>query len=364
MKSKIVEQEVFFCTTPDGVSLAYATSGKGPSLVRVANWLTHLELDWKSPIWSHWFRELSREHTLIRFDHRGSGLSDRNVEEQSIEAWVKDLECVINEIGIDQFPLLGLSQGGAVALTYAARYPKRVSHLIIYGSYSMGNLTEIMPPKLKREAKALKEIIEVGWGRGDTEAFHRIFIDLFMPGGSEKEHRYLAELQRKTTDPKMAARLWLAYNQINVKDLARQVDVPTLILHARDDKLVPFEAGRRLASQIPDARFVPLESENHILLKDEPAWDRFLAEVRNFISSSNERITKDNPQKLFPELTPRECEVLDLIARGLTNDEIAERLFISPKTVRNHNTRIFSKLQVDSRSKAIVLARQAGLGRE
>lgn len=359
-----MEQEVRFCTAPDGVNLAYATSGKGPPLVRVANWLTHLELDWKSPIWSHWFRELSRDHTLIRFDHRGSGLSDHNVEEQCLEAWVQDLESVVDEVGIERFPLLGLSQGGAVALTYAARHPKRVSHLILYGSYSLGNLTDIMPPKLKREAKALKEIIEVGWGRGDTEAFHRIFIDLFMPGGSEKEYRYLAELQRKTTSPAMAARLWLVFNQIDVKDLARQVDVPALILHARDDKLVPFEAGRRLASQIPNARFVPLEGENHILLKDEPAWDRFLAEVRSFIGSGEEKTEVKNPQEVFPELTPRECEVLDLIAKGLTNDEIADRLFISPKTVRNHITHIFSKLQVNSRSKAIVLAREAGLGKE
>lgn len=359
-----MEQEVRFCTAPDGVSLGYATSGKGPPLVRVANWLTHLELDWKSPIWSHWFRELSRDHMLIRFDHRGSGLSDQNVEEQCLEAWVQDLESVVDEVGIEQFPLLGLSQGGAVALTYAARHPKRVSHLIIYGSYSMGNLTDIMPPELKREAKALKEIIEIGWGRRDTEAFHRIFIDLFMPGGSEKEYRYLAELQRKTTDPEMAARLWLAYNQIDVKDLARQVDVPTLILHARSDKLVPFEAGRRLASQIPNARFVPLEGENHILLKNEPAWDRFLAEVRNFIGSSETELVAEDPQKPFPELTPRECEVLGLIAKGLTNDEIADQLYISPKTVRNHNTRIFSKLQVNSRAKAIVLAREAGVGKE
>jgi pimeloyl-ACP methyl ester carboxylesterase/DNA-binding CsgD family transcriptional regulator len=358
-----VEQNIQFCTAPDGVNLAYATSGSGPPLVRVANWLTHLELDWKSPIWSHWFRELSRDHTLIRFDHRGSGLSDRDVKEQSIEAWVQDLECVVDEVGIEQFPLLGLSQGGALALTYAARHPKRINHLIIYGGYSMGNLTDIMPPKLKREAKALKEIIKVGWGRRDTEAFHRIFIDLFMPGGSEKEYKYLSELQRNTTSPAMAARLWLAFNQINVKNMARQVEIPTLILHARGDKLVPFEAGRRLASQISNARFVPLESENHILLDGEPAWDRFLAEVRSFIGSGEEKTEVEDPQVVFPELTPRESEVLSLIAEGLKNDEIADRLFISPKTVRNHNTRIFSKLQVNSRAKAIVLAREAGLGK-
>jgi len=360
-----MEQDIRFCTAPDGVNLAYATSGGGPPLVRVANWLTHLELDWESPIWSHWFQEFSRDHTLIRFDHRGSGLSDRNIEEQSVEAWVQDLETVIEDAGIDHFPLLGLSQGGAVALTYAARHPERVSHLIIFGSFALGNLTDIIPSKLKREAKVLKEIIEVGWGRGDTEAFHRIFIDLFMPQASEKEYRYLAELQRKSTTPAMAAQLWQAFNQIDVKNLAEKVDVPTLILHAKGDKLVPFEAGRRLASLIPDARFIPLKGENHILLEDEPAWDRFLAEVRNFIGSSEaEKTVADDPEQLFPELTTRECEVLGLIAKGLGNEEIADRLYISPKTVRNHNTRIFSKLQVDSRRRAIVLAREAGIGKE
>jgi DNA-binding NarL/FixJ family response regulator len=142
------------------------------------------------------------------------------------------------------------------------------------------------------------------------------------------------------------------------------VALPTLIFHVAGAKGVPFAGGRELASLIPGARFVPLESENHILLQDDPAWDRFLAETRSFIGSSRGKTAVEDPQEVFPELTPRECEVLDLIAQGLKNDEIADRLFISPKTVRNHNTRIFSKLQVDSRGKVIVLAREAGLAKE
>lgn len=359
-----MEQNIQFCTAPDGVNLAYAQSGSGPPLVRVANWLTHLDLDWKGPIWSHWFREFSKDSTLIRFDLRGTGLSDRSVEEQSLDAWVQDLEKIIEDIGIERFPLLGFCQGGAIAIDYAVRHPECVSHLILFDSYSRGNLTNGTPLRKKLETKTLTKIINVGWGRGDTAIFRRVFTDLLMPDASEKEHRWLAELQRKTTSPSMAARLWEEFNRVDVEQLAKQVEVPTLVFHVTGDKVVPFDEGRRLASIIPGARFVPLESENHILLKNDPAWKRFLAEVKTFIGSSDENSIEDEPQKLFPELTPRECEVLDLIAKGHTNKEIADRLYISPKTVRNHNTRIFSKLQVDSRSKVIVLAREAGLGQE
>lgn len=359
-----MEQEVRFCTAPDDVNLAYATSGEGPPLVRVANWLTHLDLDWKGPIWSHWFREFSRDHTLVRYDLRGSGLSDRSVDEQSLEVWFQDLETIIEDLGINHFPLLGFCQGGAIALNYTVCHPDQVSHLILFDSYSQGNLVNGNSLRKKLETKALTKMIKVGWGREDTAIFRRVFADLLMPDASEEERHWLAELQRKTTSQAMAARLWEEFHRIDVEQLAKKVEVPTLIFHVTGDKVVPFEAGRRLASLIPDARFVPLESENHILLEDDPAWDRFLAEVRNFIGSSETEKVAENPQQLFPELTPRECEVLDLIAQGLTNDEIANRLYISPKTVRNHNTRIFSKLQVSSRSKAIVLARETGLGKE
>ena len=358
-----MEQDVRFCTAPDGVNLAYATSGDGPPLVRVANWLTHLDLDWKGPIWSHWFREFSKENTLVRFDLRGSGLSDRKAEKQSVEVWRQDLETIIEDIGIDRFPLLGFCQGGAIALSYAVRHPEHVSHLILFDSYSRGNLVDGTPWRKKLETKALTKMIEAGWGRGDTAIFRRVFADLLMPDASEDERRWLAELQRKTTSQAMAARLWEEFHRIDIEHLAKQVDVPTLIFHVTGDKVVPVEAGRELASLLPEARFVPLDSENHILLEDDPAWSRFLAEVRSFIGSDEVESEAEDPQKVFPELTPRECEVLDLIAKGLTNDEIADRLFISPKTVRNHNTRIFSKLQVNSRAKAIVLAREAGVGK-
>lgn len=358
-----MEQEIRFCRAPDGVNVAYATSGDGPPLVRVANWLTHLELDWKGPIWSHWFREFSKDHTLLRFDLRGSGLSDRSVRNQSLEAWVQDLETIVDDKGIDRFPLLGFCQGGAIALTYAVRNPERVSHLVLFDSYNQGNLVDGTPLRRKLETKALTKMIEVGWGRGDTVIFRRVFADLLMPDASEQERHWLAELQRKTTSQTMAARLWETFHRIDVESLAKQVEVPTLIFHVTGDKVVPFEAGRKLASLIPGARFVPLESENHILLENDPAWKRFLSEVRSFIGSSDEQAELVKPKTVFPELTPRECEVLDLIARGFKNQEIADQLYISPKTVRNHITHIFSKLQLDSRAKAIVLARESGLGK-
>jgi len=359
-----MNQDIRFCTAPDDINLAYAISGNGPPIIRVANWLTHLDLDWRGPIWSHWFREFSRDHTLIRYDQRGSGLSDRSVKEISLDAWVQDLETIIDDAGLKQFPLLGFCQGGAIAIAYAVRHPERVSHLILYDSYSRGNLVERATPQQKKEAKALTEMIEAGWGKKNTDIFRRIFSDLLMPGASKKKHKWLAELQRQTASPSMAAQLWEAYNRINVEHLAKQVEIPTLIFHVKGDKVIPFEAGRRLASLIPNSRFVPLESENHILLENEPAWDRFVAEVRSFIGSSESQKESQDPHEIFPELTPRECEVLDLIAKGLGNEEIAEKLCISPKTVRNHNTRIFSKLQVDSRSRAIVLARETGMGKE
>jgi len=357
-----MKQKIRFCRTSDGITLAYATSGDGPPLVRVANWLTHLDLDWKGPLWSHWFREFSKNHTLLRFDQRGAGLSDRSVDNLSMEAWVSDLETIVDDAGLGRFPLLGFCQGGAIALSYAVRNPERVSHLILFDSYGRGDLIDGTPLQKIKETKALTSMIEAGWGREDTDVFRRVFSGLLIPEASEEEHRWLAELQRQATSPAMAARLWEAYNLINVEKQAKLVTTPTLVFHVKGDKVVPFEDGRRLASLIPGARFVPLQGENHILLEDEPAWQRFLDEVLDFIGTGKENSTGKIHQA-FPELTPRELEVLEMISKGFKNSEIAGELHISPKTVRNHINRIFSKLQVDSRGKAIVLAREAGMGK-
>lgn len=356
------QQHIRFCTTSDGVRIAYATSGSGPPLVRVASWLTHLDLDWKGPLRKHWFQEFSNHYTLIRFDQRGTGLSDRNVPDQSINGWVKDLEAVVNDLGLDKFMLLGLCQGGAIAVKYAVLHPSRVKRLIIYDSYRHGALTKGAPAILRKQAEALTQMIKVGWG-SDTKAFRKIFADLLMPSATEDQRNWLSELQRKTVTPEMAAILWRAYHAIDIDDITPRVEAPSLVFHVTGDKIVPFDEGRKLACSIPNARFVPLEGENHILLEDDPAWTRFLAELHSFTKVQGLSDEPCNSRDTFPELTPRECEVLELIARGMDNGQIAQTLYISPKTVRNHIYRIFSKLQVNSRAKAIILAREAGLGK-
>jgi pimeloyl-ACP methyl ester carboxylesterase/DNA-binding CsgD family transcriptional regulator len=326
-------------------------------LVKPANWLTHLEFDWNSPVWRHWLTELSRTHTLVRYDVRGTGLSDWNIANFSFDAWVRDLETVVNATGLKRFPLLGISQGGAVAIAYAARHPEKVSHIIIYGGYARGRLKRDLTPQQVAETETLLQLTKVGWGK-DNPAFRQVFTTLFIPEGTVEQTRWFNDLQRISTSPENAVQHRLTIHAIDVTDLAARVTVPTLVLHAREDAIVPFEEGRLLAALIPGARFVPLESKNHVLLEDEPAWPRFLAEVRRFLGVPASGLDTAP----FPGLTERERDVLELIAQGCNNAEIAERLVISPKTVRNHITNVFDKLQVTDRAQAIVRARDAGLG--
>lgn len=368
-----MKQQIRFCHAPDGVRIAYATTGTGPPLVRVTNWLTHLNLDWESPVWHHWFKALSQGHQLVRYDARGTGLSDRLVDTLSLDAWVQDLAAVVDALQLDRFPLLGLCQGGAIAIAYAARYPQRVTRLVLYDSYVRGafvqhaqhpehnRAAEDTSPEKAREAEALAEMIQVGWGQ-EAAAFRQVFTNLLIPGATTEQQRWFAELQRRTVSARTAARLWRLFHSLDVRQLAPQVTVPTLVLHVRGDRMVPFEQGLELASLIPHARFVPLEGKNHILRPDEPAWTHFLSEVQDFLGTPASASSGDELLADFAALTPREREVLDLLARGLANSEIVERLVISPKTVRNHVTRIYSKLQTDTRAQTVVLAREAGFG--
>ena len=355
------DQQIRFCTSFDGTRIAYATAGAGPPLVRVGNWLTHVELDWESPIWSHWFEELSRHHRLVRYDLRGSGLSERDVEDLSLDAWVHDLEAVVDDLQVERFSLLGLCQGGSIAVAYAARHPERVDRLVLYGSYPNGALTPGATLFERMEAETLTKMIRVGWGRRNA-AFRRVFAHLLMPGSSTAQQEWLADLERQSATTRGAARLWRAFHQVDVRDLAPLVRAPTLALHVKEDGIAPFQKGCRMASLIPDARFVPLNGENHILLPDETAWNQFTTELRRFLGS--ERGAPKGEREGIGALTPREREVLDLIARGLSNDEIAARLFISARTVRNHITHLFGKLGVKRRAEAIVRAREAGIGLE
>jgi pimeloyl-ACP methyl ester carboxylesterase/tetratricopeptide (TPR) repeat protein/class 3 adenylate cyclase len=277
-----MRQENRFCKTSDGVRIAWASMGEGPPLVKAANWLSHLDFDLESPVWRHWLRELSRDHTLIRYDERGCGLSDWDVDEFSVDAWVRDLESVVEAAGLDRFALLGISQGGPVAIAYAVKHPERVSHLILYGTYGRGWAKRGVDPDALEEQEALMTLTRVGWGR-DTAAYRQVFTELFMPDADEAQFDWFNELQRVSTSPENAVKFQRAFFEIDVADLMDRVSIPPLILHARDDMRVPFEAGRALAAGMPGGRFVSLPSRNHLLLEHEPAWRQFLYEVRTHL---------------------------------------------------------------------------------
>jgi pimeloyl-ACP methyl ester carboxylesterase/DNA-binding CsgD family transcriptional regulator len=357
-----MDQHIRFCHSADGTRIAYATVGSGPPLVKAANYLTHLEHDWNGPVWRPWLDGLAQHHTLVRYDERGCGLSDRDVTDYSLETWVQDLEAVVDALGLERFPLLGISQGASVSVAYAVKHPERVSHLILYGGYARGRFRRNLSEEELLQAEIMINAIRIGWGQ-ENPAFRQLFTTMQMPGGTEAQKEWLNELARISATPESAATMERAFYQIDVVDLARQVTTPTLVLHARSDAGVPFEEGRLLAALIPNARFVPLDSPNHILLEDEPAWARFLAELHTFLGTAEEGHSTSDAIHLFPELTPRELEVLKLVAQGASNEAIAEKLVLTPKTVRNHVSKIYSKLAVNSRAQAIVLAREAGLVR-
>ena len=279
-----MEQEIRFCTAGDGVRIAWSTVGEGPPIVKAANWLNHLEFDWESPIWRHWFAELSRDHRLIRYDERGNGLSDWNVGELSLEAFVTDLETVVDAAGVDQFVLLGISQGCAVSVAYAVKHPERVSHLVLYGGYTKGWAKRGKPEDLARR-EAMQTLALQGWGR-DNPAYRQLFTSIYVPGATREEMDWFNDLQRVSTSPENAVRLMKTFNQLDVTSLVSKVKTPTLVLHAREDAGVPHSAGRALAAGIPGARFVSLDSKNHLLLAHEPAFGKFLEEVRSFLGVS------------------------------------------------------------------------------
>jgi pimeloyl-ACP methyl ester carboxylesterase len=275
-------QTIRFCTSADGARIAFATVGRGPPLVKAANWLNHLEFDWNSPVWRHWLGELSRDHTLVRYDERGCGLSDWSADEMSVEAWVRDLEAVVDAAQLERFPLLGISQGAPIAIAYAVRHPERVSHLVLYGGYLRGRLHRGLTPKEMEERELMIHMVRLGWGQ-DHPAFRQVFTSLFIPDADREQIDWFNELQRVSATPENAARMLEAFDRIDVRSVAPRVGAPTLVLHAKGDLRVPFAEGRLIATTISGARFVPLDSRNHLLLEGEPAWPRFLTTVREFL---------------------------------------------------------------------------------
>ena len=283
--------------------------------MRVATWLTHLEFDSDSPVWRHWLDGLGHGRTLVRYDERGCGLSDREVGDPNVDTWVADLETVADAAELDRFALLGMSQGAAIALAYAAQHPDRVTHLILYGGWARGQ--QLRGPGGSREQQAIVSAIRAGWPNPNP-TFRRLLSLLFLPGGTPEQMAWYDDLLWRSTTAETAARLFEARGRVNVVDLASQVRTKTLVVHARDDRAVPVEEGRLLAALIPGARLVLLDSPNHILLANEPAWPMLLAEVDAFLGTK----LADRAQHGPISFSPRELEVLELVAAGLTNEAI------------------------------------------
>jgi pimeloyl-ACP methyl ester carboxylesterase/DNA-binding winged helix-turn-helix (wHTH) protein len=276
-------QHIAFCRAADGVRLAYAVSGDGPPLVRAANWMTHLGYDIESPVWQHWVSDLSLDHTFIRYDERGCGLSDWEATDFGFDDWVADLESVVEALGLERFPLLGVSQGGAVAVAYAARHPDRVSSLVLCSAYARGRAVRAVGEEEQRAAALDLDLARVGWGRDDP-AFRQVFAAQFLPDGSRADWAAFDQLQRRTTSPENAVHFLEEFARIDVREQARQVACPTLIMHSRDDHRVPMRAGEELAALIADSRLVALSSKNHLLTATEPAWQVFRDEISAFLA--------------------------------------------------------------------------------
>jgi DNA-binding winged helix-turn-helix (wHTH) protein/pimeloyl-ACP methyl ester carboxylesterase len=274
-------QLIGFCTAADGVRVAYATAGGGPPLVKAANWLNHLEFEWESPVWRHWVEELVQHHRLIRYDERGCGLSDWEVKDLSFDAWVRDLETVVSTLALDRFPLLGISQGAAIAIAYAVKHPEKVSHLVLYGGYARGWAKRGSQEEIQSK-HALNTLIRLGWGR-DHPAFRQMWTTLYIPEGTLEQMQWFNDLQRISASPENAVRFSRAFGDIEVVDLLSGVQAPTIVFHCDQDVAVPFEEGRLIAAGIAGARFVPLSSRNHLLLSGEPAWRIFLQELGAFL---------------------------------------------------------------------------------
>jgi class 3 adenylate cyclase/pimeloyl-ACP methyl ester carboxylesterase len=278
-----IKQKIRYCRARDGVRIAYAIAGEGPPLVKTANWLNHLEYDWESPIFRHLFLGLASNHTLIRYDARGNGLSDWDVDELSLGAWIGDLETVVDAAGVERFPLLGMSQGCAIAIAYAVRHPDRVSHLVLYGGFAVGVMKRELSELGRERIKAMETLIRTGWGE-ENAAFRQVFTSRMLPGATKEQADSFNELQRRTTSPECAARYFRTAGNIDVTALLPQVRVPTLVLHARDDLMIPLEVGREMAAGIPGARFVAFPGKNHIPIEGDPAAQRLLEEIKLFVS--------------------------------------------------------------------------------
>jgi pimeloyl-ACP methyl ester carboxylesterase/DNA-binding CsgD family transcriptional regulator len=353
-EGKPLRQQIRFLKATDGVQLAWGQSGRGPTLVKAANWLTHLEYELRSPVWRHWLEFFSKHFRFVRYDERGCGMSGWQEKQLTLDQWTADLGSVIDAAQPEgPVMLLGISQGAPACVHYAIQHPERVAALVLYGGYARG--------AARRNAaaasdgfRAMVDLARLGWGK-ENPVFRQIFTSRFIPGGTPQQVQWFNDLCLKTTTGEIFASLYGARAPIDIEASLGAIRVPTLVIHARDDEVIPVAEGRLLAAAIPGAEFVELDSRNHILLEHEPAWSRFQEAILAFL-----RPDRSADRSVFASLSERERDVLALIADGLSNTDIAARLDISEKTVRNHTSNLFDKLGVWSRAQAIVFARDHG----
>lgn len=341
-----VVQDIRFARSADGVGIAYAVHGSGPPLLIDACWLSHLQFDWQSPVWRHYLVELGKVATVIRYDERGHGLSDRGVTDHSLQARLADLEAVVEDAGLGRFALMAMAQGGPVAIEYAARHPDRLTRLIFYGSYS-GAEAAATAEELELLA-AFEALIKVGWARPTSE-FRRVFSSMMIPGGTEEQMRWIDDLQQRACDTETAV---ISRAQRQVTDSTwrlPELELPVLVIHSRGDQMNEFHHARHLAANIHGARLVALDSNNHVVLADEPAWPAFLHEITEFIEPDRQRapVTADDVAAL---ISPRELDILRLAAVGYDNDAIAAELFLSVRTVERHLQNAYAKLGLSGRT--------------
>lgn len=347
-KRNPAREVIRFCRSHDGVKIAYAVHGKGPPLILGKNWISHLQYDWDDPLLGHLLDALGRLVTVVRYDERGYGLSDWEPENFSLESRLGDLEAVVTAAGFDRYAVMAMGQTGQVAISHAAQHPERVTRLILNGTFA--GVTEEYRSKFEEYFATLVQIVRFGWTLPDSR-FRRVFSESMVPGATESQKRWIDELQPLVTSKDTAITAAQARQKVDVMNLLADVAVPTLVLHARGNRMAPFEQGRLMAAHIPDAHLVVLESGNMSPLANESAWQVWLKEVTGFLQPDRgSNLTRSVRSEPMEQLTEREVELLHLVADGLTNDEIAAQLTLSARTVERHLSNVYRKLGVSGKA--------------
>lgn len=343
----VPREKIRFCRGSHGVRIAYAVHGAGPPLILGKNWISHLQYDWDDPMLGHLLDALGQVATVVRYDERGYGLSDWDLDDFSLEARVGDLEAVAAAAGFDQYALMAMGQAGQIAISHAVQHPEKVTRLILNGTFA--GVTDEYRERFEEYFATLVQIVRFGWTLPDSR-FRRVFSESMVPGATESQKRWIDELQPLVTTSEVAIAAARARQESDVIDLLGDVMMPTLVLHARGNRMTPFEQGRLMASLIPDAHLVALESENMAPLASEQAWHIWLDEVTRFLEPDRTLANSPAQREPITPLTDRETELLYLVADGLTNDELAQQLALSPRTVERHLSNIYTKLGVSGRA--------------